>query len=669
MQPRGRALRALAGTACLLATCSCSGGSGSGGARTLRVDASAPAGGNGASWGAAIPDLQTALGRARSGDQVWVAQGIYKPGTSGASREATFLLRDGVRLYGGFAATENALDERDPALHETILSGDLYGDDGADFAGASENAYQVVTALHVGASTVLDGFTVRGGHADGPGFGAVPESREQGAGLNVYFASPRIESCVFEGNWSANHGAVNDHGDDTVVVGCTFRGNRSDTFGAGLYVHHHSRTIALGCTFEENEAAAEGAGAYSRSMEGAAFVACTFRGNRARSGGGIYLALESTTRIQGCTFEENVATLGGGGVYSDEASPDVLDCTFTANDGAAGDKSGSGGDGGTGGGGLWANGGSPLVSDCAFRENIASLGAGAYFILESFATVRRCTFVGNAAFEAGGLYTLGSDVVVLDCTFSRNTASGGSFSVGGGVSNYFDDSQFVRCTFVGNEAELGGGGMYSEGEAPGVLDSVFIGNRAFGAQQGWGGGIMNGYFCAPTIANCVFSRNTASLGGGVFDMVFSHPNLVNCTFAENEAPAGSEIENYIDVTGTISNCVIDGSGAALIDGVPIEVRYCLVRGGFAGAGNVDGDPGFVRLPDPGLDGIWGTQDDDPGDLRVGAGSPCTDAGDNGMVPAGVETDLAGSPRFADDPLTPDTGLGSPPYVDLGAYER
>jgi hypothetical protein len=302
-------------------------------------------------------------------------------------------------------------------------------------------------------------------------------------------------------------------------------------------------------------------------------------------------------------------------------------------------------------------------------DNVASLGAGAYFILESFATVEDCTFDHNAAFEAGGLYTLGSDVVVRDCTFRRNTAAGGSFSVGGGISNYFSNSTFVRCTLVGNEAELGGGGMYSEGEAPTVLDSVFVGNRAFGATQGWGGGIMNGYFCAPTIANCVFSRNSANLGGGVFDMIFSVPDLSNCTFAENAAPTGSEIENYLDVTGTISNCVIDGSGATLVDGVPVEVRYCLVRGGYAGAGNIDGTPAFVRLPDPGLDGKWGTDDDDLGDLRVEEGSPCIDAGDNARVPAGVETDLAGAPRFEDDPLVPDSGLGAPPQVDLGAFER
>jgi len=46
-----------------------------------------------------------------------------------------------------------------------------------------------------------------------------------------------------------------------------------------------------------------------------------------------------------------------------------------------------------------------------------------------------------------------------------------------------------------------------------------------------------------------------------------------------------------------------------------------------------------------------------------------DAGDNTAVPAGITTDLAGQPRFVDDPKVPDTGRGTPPIVDMGAYER
>jgi hypothetical protein len=56
------------------------------------------------------------------------------------------------------------------------------------------------------------------------------------------------------------------------------------------------------------------------------------------------------------------------------------------------------------------------------------------------------------------------------------------------------------------------------------------------------------------------------------------------------------------------------------------------------------------------------------DYHLSPGSPCIDAGDNTAVPAGITTDLGGNLRFIDDPFTPDTGLGPPPVVDMGAYE-
>ena len=71
-------------------------------------------------------------------------------------------------------------------------------------------------------------------------------------------------------------------------------------------------------------------------------------------------------------------------------------------------------------------------------------------------------------------------------------------------------------------------------------------------------------------------------------------------------------------------------------------------------GNIDADPLF----------------DDPnnGDYRVAPGSPCIDAGDNEAVPLAVDADLDGLLRFADRLATPDTGYGTPPIVDMGAYE-
>ena len=57
---------------------------------------------------------------AESGENIWVAAGTYKPG---GSRSDTFVLVSDVALYGGFQGTETSLDQRDPRIHETILSG------------------------------------------------------------------------------------------------------------------------------------------------------------------------------------------------------------------------------------------------------------------------------------------------------------------------------------------------------------------------------------------------------------------------------------------------------------------------------------------------------------------------------------------------------------------
>lgn len=70
-----------------------------------------------------------------------------------------------VEVYGGFAGTERSADERTPdALagteHQTFLSGDLDHDD---------NAYHVVVIPEAAKGSVLDGFAITGGYANGDG--------------------------------------------------------------------------------------------------------------------------------------------------------------------------------------------------------------------------------------------------------------------------------------------------------------------------------------------------------------------------------------------------------------------------------------------------------------------------------------------------------------------
>ena len=83
------------------------------------------------------------------------------------------------------------------------------------------------------------------------------------------------------------------------------------------------------------------------------------------------------------------------------------------------------------------------------------------------------------------------------------------------------------------------------------------------------------------------------------------------------------------------------------------------------------DPGFVRNPSPGADGVWGTADDDYGDMRLRPLSPAIDAGfgDQGAPdPLVPPTDKDDNPRY-DDLAVGNVGVGTPNYVDIGAYER
>ena len=154
---------------------------------------------NGQTWETAFIDLQDALSVATSGDEIWVAQGIYTPGSTVSE---TFQLEEGVSLYGGFAATETLRIQRDWLLNVTVLSGDISGDDTTDADGVvtdpaniiGSNSYHVVYSEWVTETAVLDGFTITAGQADGV------STTDDGGGMFNYASNPTLTDITFSGN-------------------------------------------------------------------------------------------------------------------------------------------------------------------------------------------------------------------------------------------------------------------------------------------------------------------------------------------------------------------------------------------------------------------------------------------------------------------------------------
>src|SRR3982750_1313077 len=91
-------LRTIVGASCAILFVACSGSSEPAPAPAtvspaIHVDSDAPDGGDGASWASALNDLHAAVDVARSGDEIWVAEGTYRPAPPDGDRLASFVLK------------------------------------------------------------------------------------------------------------------------------------------------------------------------------------------------------------------------------------------------------------------------------------------------------------------------------------------------------------------------------------------------------------------------------------------------------------------------------------------------------------------------------------------------------------------------------------------------
>ena len=228
------------------------------------VDDTAGGGNTGADWINAYTDLQTALGVATFGDNIYVAGGTYYPDAT--DRNISFEIPSGVKIYGGYAGSGT------PGLRNStsILSGNIN-----DIGLSSDNSYTIVYFLNSSASTLLDGFTITGGQANGV-------SSRQRSGAGIFITALGIsQKC------------------DPVIQDCIITNNEAVSGGGGIYVE------AL---------------FFSNSEAQPSIIRCDITNNSADSGGAIYTTANGngnpvsvTVTVWGCNISNNSGAYIGGG--------------------------------------------------------------------------------------------------------------------------------------------------------------------------------------------------------------------------------------------------------------------------------------------------------------------------------------------------------------------
>ncbi|WP_373515581.1 choice-of-anchor Q domain-containing protein [Persicitalea sp.] len=299
-------------------------------ASTRYVDASRPDDtGDGLSWATAHKSLTTALSAATAGDHIWVASGTYKPTTTATDREASFRMKQGVEIYGGFTSGQMNLGDRnrDPATNRTILSGDIDGD-----GTRTGNSYHVINneGANLTSIALLDGFMITGGNADDP-----TSSDVFGAGMYNVRSSPRITNCLFQGNAASEGGAIYNSESSPQLSNCSFVTNSAPYgtlfggSGGGMVNKNGSNAQVRNCTFNGNSAAI--GGAIYNEASSPQLINCTLNSNTAFNGGAISNRDNSAPRLVNCSLQRNNANRQGGAVANIDSSPIFVNCSFQGN--------------------------------------------------------------------------------------------------------------------------------------------------------------------------------------------------------------------------------------------------------------------------------------------------------------------------------------------------
>ncbi|MBN1591019.1 MAG: hypothetical protein JW888_16015, partial [Pirellulales bacterium] len=342
----------------------------------------------------------------------------------------------------------------------------------------------------------------------------------------------------------------------------------------------------------------------------------------------LYIATDAEASIDGVTFTNGLTPDYGGGIYN-HGVLELIDVDILANEA------------GIGGGGIWSND-TVNLTGATIVGNSADNGGGIHNW--GSASVTDSTIDDNAAIQGGGILNENyASLSVGNSSVSNNTAARGAAAyndVGGELS--IDGSALSD-----NSATDDGGAVYNAGSLLSLLDSTISRNSA-----GDNGGALFTIAGTTTVTASLIANNVATdFGGGVFSS--GTVSITISTIAGNVADLGGGVYVNLGSTTAWNSIIAENYAPAspnLHGSLQSESDYNLV----------DVDPGFVRAPSAGADGIWGNTDDDKGDLHLRSTSVAINQGSSVVVPdaeaISVETDLDGKPRIIYD------------VVDIGVYE-
>ncbi|MFK7935740.1 MAG: choice-of-anchor D domain-containing protein, partial [Saprospiraceae bacterium] len=242
----------------------------------------------------------------------------------------------------------------------------------------------------------------------------------------------------------------------------------------------------------------------------------------------------------------------------------------------------------------------------------------------------------------GGYHTLIATALTRATIIDGFTIQGGSAS-GGAPTSTYAGADFT--TFRG-------GGMLLNAASPTITNCIFKYNLA-----SLGSAFTARFNSQPLLTNCLIANNTAAAGSSAPSVVEiqtnSKPRFINCTITNNDngiAHRSGTVTAYINTIfyANNTNFTFFGDGDAnirnsLIEGSGGSNNWNLIEANDLG-GNIDADPKFV--------------DSDNGDYSLRNDSPAFNFGNN--ADNETPTDLAGNARIFSDVN------GS--IIDLGAYE-